>query len=119
MAEPRLEALVRSHDRIAIVDLSGEINAAAEESLNAVYAQAESLDPTAILLNFTAVEYINSIGIALIVNMLMRARNSNRRLLSYGLSEHYAEIFRITRLADFMTIVSDEQAALAETATQP
>jgi anti-anti-sigma regulatory factor len=31
-----------------------------------------------------------------------------------GLSEHYREIFEITRLSDFMTILADEQALAAD-----
>ena len=34
-------------------------------------------------------------------------------MLACGLSDHYKEIFEITRIADFVTIVDDEQAALA------
>jgi hypothetical protein len=29
-----------------------------------------------------------------------------------GLSEHYREIFNITRLSDFMTVFEDEESAL-------
>jgi anti-anti-sigma factor len=56
------------------MDLHGEINAFAEDPLNAAYAEAESSNPRAILLNFGDVEYINSTGIALIVGLLSRAR---------------------------------------------
>ena len=66
------------------------------------------------LLNFSDVDYINSTGIALIVGLLAQARKSHLRLLTSGLSEHYQEIFRITRLADFMSMVPDERAALSE-----
>jgi anti-sigma B factor antagonist len=34
--------------------------------------------------------------------------------LSCGLSDHYKEIFKITRLADFLQIYPDEAAALAD-----
>ena len=57
-------------------------------------------------------DYINSTGIALIVGLMAQARKSNRRLLTYGLSDHYVEIFRITRLADFIGIFPNEQSAL-------
>jgi hypothetical protein len=33
--------------------------------------------------------------------------------VTYGLSSHYQEIFKITRLSDFMGMVNDEAAALA------
>ena len=48
-----------------------------------------------------------------IVGLLAQARKSHRPLVTCNLSEHYQEIFRITRLSDFMTMYSDEQAALA------
>ena len=84
--------------------MRGEINAAADETLNGAYTEAESHDSTDIVLNFGDVDYINSTGIALIVGLLAQARKSHRRLVVFGLSDHYAEIFQITRLADFMSI---------------
>jgi hypothetical protein len=66
-----------------------------------------------VLLNFSDVDYINSVGIALIVNLLTQARKAHRRLLACGLSVHYVEIFQITRLADFIAIFPDEASALA------
>ncbi len=108
-----LEARVRHRQpRIAVIELHGEINGFAEETLNAAYAEAEREAPEAVLLNFADVDYINSSGIALIVTLLAKARKADRRLLSCGLSEHYVEIFTITRLADFMTVYPDEASAL-------
>ena len=113
MPAERVEVGVRQKSGVAIIDLHGEINAFAEEPLNAAYAEAEGSDPRAILLNFDSVDYINSTGIALIVGLLGRARKSSRSLLAYGLSEHYVEIFSITRLVDYMAVFSDEESALA------
>ncbi len=108
-----LEAHVRHQPAIAIIDLHGEINAFAENVLNVAYVDAESQESAAILLNFSGVDYINSTGIALIVSLLARARKSHRRLLACGLSDHYVEIFQITRLVDFMSVFADEPSALA------
>jgi len=107
-------AHVRSQPDLAMLDLAGEINAFAEEVLNSAYAEAERLSPGRIVLNFTKVNYINSTGIALIVGLLSRANKSRHTLAVYGLSDHYREIFQITRLADFMTIYPDETSALAD-----
>jgi anti-sigma B factor antagonist len=100
-------------DSVAIIDLCGEINAGAEEALNTAYVEAGRQNPTAIVLNFSGVDYINSTGIALIVGLLAQARKSNRRLLTFGLSAHYVEIFQITRLVDYMSVYPDEASALA------
>ena len=110
----QLEASVRQEPGGAVLDLRGEINGFAQEALVAAYTEAEAQDPEAILLNFEEVDYINSTGIALIVGLLARARTSKRRLLAYGLSDHYIEIFNITRLSDFMSVYPDEQSALSE-----
>lgn len=110
----QFEAEVREQNGLAVLDLHGEINANAEETLNRAYALAQSRQPTNILLNFQDVDYINSTGIALIVGLLAQARKTGRRLMSTGLSDHYVEIFRITRLSDFMNIFPDEATAVAE-----
>ena len=107
------EAAVRLESGVAIVDLVGEINSFAEEAINAAFTEAESHNPLSIMLNFNDVSYINSTGIALIVGMLAQARQHHISLITYGLSEHYIEIFKITRLSDFMTIFPDEESALA------
>jgi anti-anti-sigma factor len=96
----------------AIIDLQGEINGSAEAELNHAYQQADQANPGSIVLNFKNVVYINSTGIALIVGLLAQARKAHRRLVVFGLSEHYQEIFRITRLSDFMQIYEDEHSAL-------
>ena len=113
MPTKQLEASVRHQRGTAIIDLRGEIHAGAEETLNAAYAEAERDSQQTILLNFSNIEYINSTGIALIVGLLSQARKSQRRLIACGLSEHYVEIFQITRLADYMSLFPDEASALA------
>ena len=106
-------AAVRSSAQAAILDLHGEINGAADAALAEAYAAAVATGHAAILLNFTDVSYINSTGIALIVGLLAQARKAKRSLATCNLSDHYVEIFRITRLSDFMQIAPDEASALA------
>ena len=109
-----LNVEVRLEEGIAVLDLVGEINGFAEEALNTAYAEAEATDPKTVLLNFEKVDYINSTGIALIVGLLARARAAHRSLLACNLSDHYVEIFNITRLSDFMSVLPDEESAIAE-----
>ncbi len=116
MATKPLEASVRQDGHAAIITLRGEIDSFGEETLNKAYDVAESFGQPAVLLNFAAVDYINSTGIALIVGLLARARKSGKRLLTSGLSSHYVEIFQITRLSDFMSLYPDEATALAQAA---
>jgi anti-anti-sigma factor len=89
------------------VELVGDIDGRAEAALERAYGQVADAD--AVLLDFARVDYINSTGIALIVGLLARARKNGQALSAAGLSRHYREIFEITRLADFMTIVEDRE----------
>ena len=114
MAVSHLEASVRPETGGVVLDLRGEINGFGQQALDAAYAEAEANDPETILLNFEGVDYINSTGIALIVGLLAKARASKRRLLAYGLSDHYVEIFDITRLSDFVSVFPDEESAMSE-----
>lgn len=112
-----LRVTVRRLRDLAILDLAGDVDGSAEEPLLAAYSRAEEQDPPAVLLNLAEVGYINSKGIALIVVLLSRARKRGRRLLACGLSDHYREIFDITRLSEFITVCTDQERALAEAAS--
>lgn len=105
-----LEAEVRTNDGVSIIDLRGDIDRDADEALSAAYVSSEAT-PGAVLLNFADVSYISSSGIALIVGVLAQAREANRTVRACGLTEHYREIFEITRLADFVEIFDDEASA--------
>ncbi len=111
-----LQTTVRHVAGVAVIDLHGDIDGSSEHALNAAYAEVTANDATRVLLNLSNVEYINSTGIALIVGVLAQARKAKRHLSTFGLSDHYAEIFQITRLADFMSIYPDEASALSHTA---
>ena len=114
MATYQLEASIRQQLGMVIIDLYGDIDGNAEHVLTDAYAKAERQDPAAILLNFARVDFINSKGIALIIVLLRQAHKSGRRLLACGLSDHYREIFQITRLDDYITVCTDRESALAE-----
>ncbi len=47
------------------------------------------------------------------MGVLARARAQGMRVTACGLSDHYREIFEITRLADFMTIADNEDGAVS------
>jgi anti-anti-sigma factor len=113
MANHEFKATVRKHNGKVIIDLRGEINSFAETELSKAYSEADQHNPTSVILNFEDVNYMNSTGIALIVSLLAQARKSHRQMVVFGLSDHYLEIFEITRLSDFMNIYENETAALA------
>jgi anti-anti-sigma factor len=118
MATRELEVAVRDRNGAAIVDLSGDVDAAAEDTLQRGYDEATA-NGGRVVLNFADTGYINSTGIALIVGLLAQARARGIEITACGLSEHYREIFEITRLADFMRIADDEDGAVSGANVSP
>jgi anti-anti-sigma factor len=110
-----LSARVRTKKGVAVIELSGDVDGSAESALKAGYQEAAATGATTVLLDFGAVGYINSTGIALIVGVLAEARRAKTKVVACGLSGHYREIFQVTRLSDFMPIFADEDEAMAGT----
>lgn len=106
------EARVSWSDQGVVVHMTGTVNRLAKEGMDAAYDEATA-QPGRVLLDFTGVDYINSTGIAVIVGVLAKARAEGREVGAFGLTDHYREVFQITRLADFMAIYEDENAASA------
>ena len=108
-----LEATVSGDGERARIALRGRIDREGDAALAEASSRATALGAPVVELDFSAVDYINSTGIALIVRLLAEARRDRREVRARGLSEHYREIFRITRLSDFVTLEDDEAVAAA------
>ena len=99
-------------EKASIMDIKGEVNAFAENALMDAYTQASTGDAQSIILNFTDLEYMNSSGIGLLVTLLIRANRQGRRLIAFGLDEHYQQIFELTRLNEAIPICETEAEGL-------
>jgi len=113
MPQTNLSATVRRlEEDISVIDISGEVNGFAENILMDAYAQAAGGDTRAVIFNFEELEYLNSSGIGLLVTLLIRAQRQEQSLLACGLSDHYREIFQLTKLNEAIGIHQDEATAL-------
>ena len=99
----------------SIIDVQGEVSAQAENVLMSAYTEASTATTRIIILNFSGLEYMNSSGIGLLVTLLIRVNRQKQHMLTYGLSDHYRNIFEITRLSDAIKIYETEAEALAAT----
>ena len=103
----------RAGDTACIVGVHGEITAASEKPLMDAYTEAAGAQTKAVIIDFKDLEYMNSGGIGLLVTLLVRANRQKQRLFAYGLSDHYKQIFELTRLDEAIGIYVDESAAVA------
>jgi anti-sigma B factor antagonist len=95
-----------------VIDIKGDITAHSEDVLMDAYARASREGVKAIVLNFSALDYMNSGGIGLLVTLLVRAQRQHQRVLAYGLSDHYRQIFELTRLDEAIAIHNTETDSL-------
>ena len=66
-----------------------------------------------ILLDFTKVDYINSSGIALVIQMLIEAANSGQKVYAFGLSPHFVKVFTMVGITKYAQLFPSEAEALA------
>jgi anti-sigma B factor antagonist len=111
MTQGTLNLDVRQAGAASILDVQGDITAASEQTLMDAYNKAA--DAKSIILNFSGLEYMNSGGIGLLVTLLVRANRQKQKLLAFGLTEHYKQIFELTRLDEAITIHDTEEDAVA------
>jgi anti-anti-sigma regulatory factor len=106
MADAPLDVRVEDGPTGPTIWFSGRIDRDADAAVADAWTVASGLaiPGTSVTLDFGEADYINSTGIALIVRLLAEARGIHLPIRGRGLTAHYLEIFRITRLSDFMTI---------------
>ncbi len=100
----------------SVLEIKGELNAFAENVVMDAYTQATASGAKMILLDFSELEYMNSVGIGLLSALLIRC-NHQQQLMACNLPEHYQLIFEITRLNEMIKIFTTEAEALKSLVT--
>lgn len=108
MAE-ELKATVRHRGNLAIIDLKGDVTIFAEDAISKAYREASAKSPKRIALNFARSEYINSAGIAVIINVVTEARKNYGDTFIVGLTPHFQKIFKMVGLAQYAQILDAEE----------
>jgi anti-anti-sigma factor len=97
----------------AVIDIKGEVTASCESALMGAYEEASTTSTKSLVLNFTDLDYMNSSGIGMLVTLLVRANRQHQKLAAYGLTDHYRQIFELTRLDEAISLHDDEPSAVA------
>ncbi|HJQ77676.1 MAG TPA: STAS domain-containing protein [Acidimicrobiia bacterium] len=97
---------------VRVIDVEGEITSFSDQQIAEAHEEAGD-GASAVILNFEGLEYMNSGGIGLLVTTLIRAQRAGHALRAYGLTDHYRQIFTLTRLDEAISIYEDEASAVA------
>jgi len=96
-----------------VIAPSGEIDLARSPSMRAKVAEVMKRSPKRLVVDLAAVPYMDSSGVATLVEALQSTRRSGAKLLLCGLTPRVRSILEISRLDTVFTIVADRTAASA------
>ena len=111
------EIKLEKHGAVMLLDIEGDITAFSEPFLNDAYKDANSQGAGKILLKVGHDAYINSGGIAVLIQVLAQTKRNNQTIGITGLSDHFQKIFKMVGITKFATLhdtVEDGLAALSE-----
>jgi anti-sigma B factor antagonist len=101
----------RTVNQTTIVDVTGEIDLGSSPTLRKTLM--DELQTTELLaINLSAVRYIDSSGIASLVEVLQGARKASKRLMLYGLTPAVMQVLQLTRLTGIFEIFGTEEQML-------
>jgi anti-sigma B factor antagonist len=97
---------------VSIFSFQGDITSTSKEVILGAYRGLDG-SVSNLLLDFTGVDYINSSGIAIIIEMLLDAAKSGRQKMAiFGLSPHFNKVFTMVGINRYAALHPDEKAAL-------
>jgi anti-sigma B factor antagonist len=99
--------------QITCLRFAGDISSASKDAVVGTYQALDKDAHKRILLDFKGVEYLNSSGIALVIQVLMEANKSGQTIAICGLTPHFTKVFTMVGITKYATLYSDEAAALA------
>ena len=72
----------------------------------------------ALVISFRDTELVNSIGVSILMGVIDAAEQSGARLIFSDVDDHTATLFEMLGLTRHVTVVKDEEEALASLASQ-
>jgi anti-anti-sigma factor len=107
-----IEIHLEKEDNITIFDVQGDVTAFSEPFFTKAYQTANDQAASKILLKFTEEAYINSGGIAILIQLLSQTKRNNQQICITGLSNHFKKIFNMVGITKFAQIHNTLDEAL-------
>lgn len=106
-----MKTATRVQPGTTIVDVTGDIDMGTSPGLRKTLL--DSLKETSrLIVNLRDVRYVDSSGIASLVEVLKEARNTQKRLVLFGLNRAVQEVLQLTRLTRIFEIRDTEEEAM-------
>jgi anti-sigma B factor antagonist len=109
-----MQISVRHLEKATIFEVSGDIDLATSPELRkALLRELQELHMPRVVVNLQAVRYIDSSGVASLVEGLKASRDVGSRFVLCGLNTRVTEVLRLSKLRSIFEVCDSEEQALA------
>lgn len=105
---------IETRDGATIVRPNGEVDLARSPTLRSTLGQVIADGPGRLVLDLSQVDYMDSSGVATLVEALQQCRTRQTALVLSGLQARVRSVFEIAKLDSVFTIRTDLDAALGD-----
>jgi anti-anti-sigma factor len=108
------EITLKTHGDVTVLDIIGDITAFSESSLSDAYGSSTEAGAKRLLLKIDNEAYINSGGIAVLIQVLALTKRNGQTIGITGVSEHFKKIFNMVGITKFANIFDSVDHALEQ-----
>lgn len=117
MAEKATQAKVETAQSssgapITVLRFTGDITSASKAAVLGTF-QGLPAGTKSVLLDFSGVDYLNSSGIAIVIQLMIAASKAGQKIQAFGLKPHFIKVFTMVGLTRYTTLHPDEKSACA------
>lgn len=106
------EIKLEQKGEVAILNIRGDVTSFSEIPLKESYRKICDQNARKIILNFERDAYINSGGIALLIQMMYQIKENKQLAAITGISDHFKKIFNMVGITKFADIFDSVDEAL-------
>jgi len=107
-----IDIRLERHGDVTLFDMQGDFTAFADPFMKEAYNNADNQGTSKILLKFYQDAYINSGGIAVLIQFLAETERNDQQIGITGLSDHFKKIFNMMGITKFAKIYNTQEEAL-------
>ena len=108
------EIKLEQRGSVTLLDIQGDITGFSEPFLNEAYKNVDKQGASNILLKTERDIYINSGGIAVLIQILAQTKQNNQLIAITGISDHFKKIFSMVGITRFAKIYDTVDEALED-----
>jgi anti-anti-sigma factor len=98
-----------------VLVISGDLTQDADSDVYKTYNELKSSNPIKnLIINFEKIKYINSAGIATLINIIQDMDKTGGKAVLVGLTNHFQKVIDIVGISDFVDIYNTNAEAISE-----